>query len=141
MRKVLNLILGLFIGIVVLIIGISTYIKNINELKNGVTVEATITKIIKQKEFKSRMRSAPGSRSSYRYDIYVEYEYEGIEYKDKWINLDSNLLKVGDKIYVKIDKDNPDVPIYIEQTKIAIIIIIIGILLIIFEIVINIFIF
>lgn len=135
MRKIIRIILGSFLGIAFIIIGISTYINNNEEAKNAITIEATITKI------EENYRAASGQEPYYQYDLYVDYTFDNVEYNDKKINLSSNLYNIGDKIEVKVNPDNPDKPIYIEQSKFAIIIIIIGIILILFEIILNIFMF
>lgn len=113
-----------FMGICLIVVGLWNYLSNINETNNNtVSIEATISNIKKEIHYNSQ------HNREYYYRIFVDYSYNDIYYENKEINLSSNLYKIGDKIKIKLNPDNPSNPIYIEQKLLSIIIIIVGIVL------------
>lgn len=125
LKKIFHTLFCSLFGIICIAVGIWNYTANINETNNNtITVEATISNIKEEYYINS------GHEKVYNYRVYVDYNYDNVEYENKEINLSSNLHKTGDVIKIKLNPEKPDNPIYIEQKTLSIIIIIIGILLV-----------
>ena len=89
------LFLGFFF-VVGLIIFISSF-KMESKLKSFKPFFATITRI-----------ECEGRRDDKFYYTYVDYKYNGIEYKDKNLGYYSPSFHEGDEIEILINPDNPD---------------------------------
>ena len=68
-----------------------------NQRKDSVKVSATISQVTKG-------RDADGDKD---YDAYVNYKYEGKEYKDVHLSYYSMSMKEGKEIKIHINPDNP----------------------------------
>lgn len=127
LRRILHILFGSVLGISMIAVGVWNYQNNIDETKGyTIPIEATISNITESSYYDYH-----NHEERYNYKIYVDYTFDNNNYKNKEINLNSNLYKIGDKIKIKINPDNPSNPIYIEQKLLSIIIIVIGVILLI----------
>jgi len=91
--------LGIFFtifGAVFFLIGIIVFIRTNDFISNGVEVDAEISDI----------HSFAGS-NRHKHDVYVDFEYEGVEYKDVYLNVYIQGMHEGEEIEIICDPDDP----------------------------------
>lgn len=84
-------------GLVIAIFSVVAVVKNHNT--DFGTVEATIVRI--EEEYDS-------AREEYDHHVFVDYEVDGVEYKDAEYGEYWASMKTGDKVTAKYDIDNPE---------------------------------
>lgn len=99
--KLIGWCLGLFIGVCIAFSGISRLNQSKRFESKAVEIQATVSQVSKH--------VSAGSDSGDYYDIYVNYEYNGMKYQNVHLTSQGMLCQVGDLETVLIDPDHPSV--------------------------------
>ena len=94
------------IGIIFALAGVLLLINNFNINKTAVDVTATISRIDKKEQTEIENGSV---KKKVEHDVYIDYAYEGQEFKDVALNYYHVGMNEGDALTVKIDTNNPSV--------------------------------
>lgn len=85
------------IGLIFLIVGSCIFIKGAVNKNSGEEITAVVTSI-------DRYRDSNGNID---HNVYVDYEYDGVEYTDMPLNYYSSSMRKGKKIGITVDPDEP----------------------------------
>jgi hypothetical protein len=88
------------VGLLVLIIGVVRLISGVIFMHKAVQVEATVSSI-------DATRTGSGNNAKISYTPFISYEYKGKTYENVVLNEYNATMKVGGKITVSINPDNP----------------------------------
>ena len=88
------------IPVIFIVVGVMLCIDGIANMGKGVEVTATIADIRTES-------GTPGDSDSDDHKVYLNYTYEGEEYKDVYYRVYSDFMYVGKKIKIKIDENDP----------------------------------
>lgn len=97
--KLIGWCLGLLISVCLIFSGIGRLSKSKSFENKAVEVQATVSQVSKH--------VSTHSDSGKYYDIYVNYEYNGVKYQNIHLTSQGMLCQVGDTETVLIDPDNP----------------------------------
>ncbi|MBE5958836.1 MAG: DUF3592 domain-containing protein [Lachnospiraceae bacterium] len=92
------------LGVIFIVVGIALMIHNNKINKTAVDVQATITKMDRNER---HVVEDGKTKTEVDYDVYVDYSFEGNEFKDVKLNYYTAGMKEGKEITVKINPDNP----------------------------------
>lgn len=101
MKKYLGGILFIIIAVVILIVGI--FLGNHNASKNYEKITGIISEIVVDEAY-----SQEDNETKTNLTFYVNYNYNGISYKNVRLNYSDSFHNVGDKIDFYVNVDNPD---------------------------------
>lgn len=86
------------IGMIFFLVGCSFFVIGALNKNKGEEITAVVTSIESYRE----------SDGDIGHWVYVDYEYDGVEYTDMRLNYYSSSMSVGKKITITIDPDNPE---------------------------------